>query len=48
MLVEDAIQISLKKEKVSLENVQQFYYKCQPKEKIEFVKSIFDAFSQNT
>lgn len=33
---------------MKLENVQQFYYKCPPKGKIEFVKEIYDSFSKST
>ncbi len=33
---------------MKLDNIQQFYYKCKPKGKIDFVKEIYDAFTKNT
>jgi superfamily II DNA/RNA helicase len=47
-ILDEAIQISLQIESVKLDNIQQFYYKCKPKGKIDFVKEIYDAFSKNT
>ena len=33
---------------MKLDNVQQFYYKCPNKGKIDFIKEIFDSFSKST
>ena len=33
---------------MKLDHVQQFYYKCPPKGKIDFIKEIYDSFSKNT
>ena len=47
-LVSEAYQISLQLKAVKLENVQQLYYKCPPRGKINFIKEIFDSFSNDT
>jgi ATP-dependent RNA helicase DDX19/DBP5 len=46
MIVDEAYQIRI--EEVKLDNVQQFYYKCPSKGKIEFIKEIYDSFSSHT
>ena len=35
-------------ETLKLENVQQFYFKCPSKGKIDFIKEIYDSFSMST
>lgn len=41
-IVTEANQINLKKELLKLDNVQQFYFQCKPKQKIDFIKQVFD------
>ena len=41
-LVKEANQINLKVEQLKLENIQQFYVKCNKGQKIDFVKQIYD------
>ena len=40
--IEEAQTISLTKEKLKLDNVKQFYVKCEPGKKLDFVESIYD------
>ena len=38
----------MKVELLKLDNVQQFYFKCKPHGKIDFLKNIYDAFEKQT
>jgi superfamily II DNA/RNA helicase len=40
-IVQDACQIVMKTEELKLENLHQFYYKCKPKGKIDFLMDLF-------
>lgn len=47
-IIEDAIQISMKVETIKLDNVQQFYHRCDKGRKIDYIMEIFDAFEGKT
>ena len=47
-IIEEAVQLHLKIESLKLDNLQQYYYKCPPKGKIDFIKQIFDSFATET
>jgi ATP-dependent RNA helicase DDX19/DBP5 len=47
-LVSEANQINLKLENLKLENIQQFYLKCKPRQKVDFIKQAFEAMSSKT
>ena len=47
-IVDEAIMIKISIEKVKPANVQQLFYKCPHKGKIDFIKEIFDSFSKST
>ncbi len=47
-ILKEAYQIDIKTEKLSLDNVQQFYFQCPHKGKIDFIKEIFDSFATET
>lgn len=40
--VKDAASIVLKKEKLQLDHIQQYEYRCEPKKKIDFVMKVFN------
>ena len=48
MIVDEANMIRISIEQVKLHNVQQLFYKCPHKGKIDFIKEIFDSFSKST
>jgi superfamily II DNA/RNA helicase len=41
----DAASIALKKEKLQLDHIKQFEFKCEPKQKIQFIMDIFKLLS---
>ena len=47
-IVDETIMIQISIEKVKPPNVQQLFYKCPHKGKIDFIKEIFDSFSKST
>jgi superfamily II DNA/RNA helicase len=46
--VSEANQINLKKEKLKLDHIQQFYLSCNKDTKIDFVKDIIDSCKKKT
>lgn len=47
-IIKDANQITMKVETIKLDNVQQFYHKCNKGAKIDYIMEIFNAFEKNT
>ena len=41
-LIEEANQMALKVERLKLESVRQFEYRCEPKKKIDFLMQAFE------
>jgi ATP-dependent RNA helicase DDX19/DBP5 len=42
-IVTEAQQIAIKKESLQLDHIQQFYYRCDPKKKPEFIMDVFNT-----
>jgi superfamily II DNA/RNA helicase len=47
-IVSKANKITVPIESVKPDNIKQYYYKCNPKGKIDFIKSIYRGFTDNT
>lgn len=47
-IVSDANQISLKQEQLKLDNIQQFYMRCDKGKKTEFIKQVYDSITGKT
>lgn len=44
-VVTEAQQICLKKEKLQLDHIQQYEFKCDEKKKVDFIKDVFNTCS---